>query len=379
MAENFDVNANTLLLKMLPLEVIFTICSYLGEEDIAALSLTSSGLKNTLGREALYNYFNSNATKYSKRGRVQLLERAFPSRFFCSWCDCFHVWDLLEGPANWQSQHGGNCRNLSCVLHIGDEYVLMDHHIRLAMNRHLYGPDYGLPLSALNFQMSDTQLAQQSMVRGMRVTDFSVECRIVKNRLILSASIDIFGPYHDTTSAGQDMERILSGFPIILAHSAHRLPRHLPIDTITCVISQAAMDATLTPAVGETSKNASMDYACEACATDFLITAEMETEVVNKGSAQATTFINRPISASSSNSKPKTPRLKQSLTLKLQVWRDLGTCRSPFDIQWRAHGKPLNGRANSYEATRRNMFNQGKGTVRILFESIDDDSGKAQV
>ncbi|KAJ4368191.1 hypothetical protein N0V83_006547 [Neocucurbitaria cava] len=177
---NNDISTSLATIKMkkappapllnLPIELIQQITSYLDNASAASFCLSSRFICYAVGTNHLSSYIGASKSRFEKRRTIEaVVERAFPGHWFCAWCDKFHAWSASDGPKEEASvalttagvgTKGANstgtkkgrrrdCAEFNSYLHDGSDYVLYYHHVRLAINRALWGPAHGIPLAAL--------------------------------------------------------------------------------------------------------------------------------------------------------------------------------------------------------------------------------------
>lgn len=136
-------------LEQLPPELKLKICEYLSPASLTALFTTCKSLRAVL----IHNNMIGKLPNLDQEQRVEflsLLERDLGNRFYvCTVCAKLHRFEPWWGPR----EVGHEPRGLNCPL-LDDKwrlwpYCLGWYHVRLVMNRHLYGPEYGVPLQNL--------------------------------------------------------------------------------------------------------------------------------------------------------------------------------------------------------------------------------------
>ncbi|ORY16738.1 hypothetical protein BCR34DRAFT_506712 [Clohesyomyces aquaticus] len=288
-------NQNTI--HKLPVEVIQQIASYLEPSNAAAFCLSTRFICYAVGTQQLHNFLSGPTSKIDRRKNIEVLERAFSSHWYCAWCDRFHRHDPAHGPRNLPSQSIRDCDECSSYLHAGTDYILTYKHARLALNRNLWGPDYGIPLEDFTFEKESTTKAFGSKVNVP--TQFSVSAKIVSSRLLLHSAFTIVIP--PSALQGKNFyAKLQKALPQIVY--GHRNDR----------AGHSGLFASINHAIGNNSKYTVQ--LCSTCATDYLVRVH---------SPNTDTFQTVP----------------EAILLSIQAWRDLGDCRSPFDACWRAHGE----------------------------------------
>ena len=133
-----SVNNGSSAFLQLPIDIVLYLLDYLREETLLCLAMTC---------KPLYALVSSKSRRISERGRrlfLQLLEGDVPGTYYCYDCDKlrpmpqYRVGDGGEDVCPKHSARGA-------VFDIG-KYRLPYRAARLVMNRHLYGPEHGIPL-----------------------------------------------------------------------------------------------------------------------------------------------------------------------------------------------------------------------------------------
>lgn len=206
------------------------------------------------------------------------------------------------------------------------------------MNKYLWGPDFGLALSAFDHSAYSKRTIRTRLQSIDISTKLSCEARIVEGHFILHAMYTFtlphqlcFPKYLPRSSSKAITDHVTPVIPHIV--SGHCSPHSTHTGMTDLLTKCIAMTLPETPVCG-----------CDVCATDFII------------------------SSSSQNAKDS----RGERTVCVEVWRDLGTGRNPFDPHWRAHG-------NCREAT--SVFkvrNNGvvAGTIKRAFEEKSGDAGR---
>jgi hypothetical protein len=310
----------------LPVELIQLTASYLDRISTASLCLACRYTCLAIGRNELVEHVTLSRPliKVQRRKNIEILERAFPSHWYCSWCDTFHLHDVNGGPTRLKSEKARECVEASSYLHDEWRYVVCHHHVKLAVNRALWGQDYGIGVEAF------THHTVTKRTSGKTVFDTRLQCeaRVVEGRLILHASFDVFlPPAPHIRRVGTGREVLVRDIIPIVPHvvSGHR-NSHAPHTGFKGTLADAVM-------YGSQSRV----ELCHVCATDFIAHYDSH-------NAESPTVLN------------------------FQVWRDLGNGRNPFDASWRAHGELGQGREGfASDALRLASFLPGD--IKKAFES----------
>lgn len=137
-------------LEQLTVELKLAICDILSPASVAALSLTSKYLRAVL----LYNNMIDQSLRVNGEQRIEflgLLERDIGQRFFlCTRCAILRRFQSGCGPMQKHYRFWTcGCSHMEDTYGCSLPYLLSHHHVRLIINRHLYGPDHGLSLRDL--------------------------------------------------------------------------------------------------------------------------------------------------------------------------------------------------------------------------------------
>lgn len=282
----------------LPIELIQRISFYLDNPSAASFCLSTRYICYAVGRDHLSNFLAAAYSKFERRKNIEILERAFPSHWYCAWCDKFHRHELDGGPKSFKNETRRDCAEFNSYLHDSWDYVLCYHHVRLALNRELWGREYGIGMDAFAYEES----ALRNIGKFPAQSYLKCEARIVSGRLFLHATYRLTVPSRDSFRHRGVIRTLMPALPHIVV--GHR-DSHSPHTGMHRALEKAIQINT-----------ASSLQLCSACATDFCV--NVDTNVV-------------------AESFPAP--LQSTAVLEIQVWRDLGNGRNPFDTQWRAHGE----------------------------------------
>ena len=301
----------------LPIELIQEITTYLSPYEAASFSLCSHNIYYTIGSLHLSAYLSSPKTKLERRQHLEVIERAFPTHWYCAWCDRFHKLEPGTGPTMLNEEESKrDCTEHCSYLHYNRQYVLTYHHIRLAMNRHLWGPGHGIPLSDLHYDHKSTA----SIFRTQYPISVTLIPRIVSSNLLLYSAFSIELPENMLCKKGL-WTALFPYIPHIVA--GHRNDR----EGHTGLKYQAKLQL-------QNPRSRSIQL-CSVCATDYLVT--VAPRFPSPLEYTPTSAISSVITGPSSSS------VTSYWILKIEAWRDLGGCRNPFSSCWRAHGEIGNG------------------------------------
>ncbi|KAF1945213.1 hypothetical protein EJ02DRAFT_339122 [Clathrospora elynae] len=308
----------------LPIELVQQISSYLDDASAAAFCLSSRYIYYALGTEVLSGHVEASKNRFEKRRTIEaVVERAFPGQWFCAWCDKFHAWSAEDGPTTVKEENKRDCTEFNSYLHGGDRYALCYHHVRLAINRALCGPEHGILLSAFEHE-------KRGMARIFKTpvpTKLAIEARIVQGRFVLHTSFAIILPSW-TKSDKNLLKQLWPTLPHILSGHRDSENGHTGL--------MAAIDN-----VVRRGWRYPFTQNCSTCATDWTVSS-YEFPHATGGQTR----------------------------LVIQSWRDLGTGRNPFEGGWRAHGVCTGGYSNSSTQVIR-LANIQAGDVRRAFDDVE--------
>jgi hypothetical protein len=289
-----NIKAPSATILTLPIELVQQVSTYLDDASSATFCLSSRYIYYALGTNALSKHVDASKNRFEKRRTIEaVVERAFPGHWFCAWCDRFHAWSPEDGPKNAGQEQGKrrDCADFNSFLHASPSYILRYHHIRLAVNAHLWGPEHGIPLSS--FEHAEKNMAKIS--RTHVPTNLKISAKIVESHFLLHTSFAIILPSYLSNSKNL-LKYLWPALPHVVAGHQDSDNGHTGI--------MAAIDN-----VARRGYRYPHTQNCSSCGTDWSVTAH-EFPHVTGGQVR----------------------------LVMQTWRDLGTGRTPFESGWRAHG-----------------------------------------
>lgn len=329
------VPSQTASLLTLPVELVQQITSYLDSPSAAAFCLSSRFVCYAVGTNHLLKYIDASKSRFEKRRTIEaVVERAFPGHWFCAWCDKFHAWHPRIGPLSTSQERKRDCAEFNSYLHDGSDYILCYHHVRLAVNRALWGPTHGLPLSAF----THTRSTMAKIFKTPVPTKLSCTARIASGRFLLHSSFAIILPAWSATNKTL-LRHLWPTLPHILA--GHRDSDH----------GHTGLMAALDNVVRRGWKYP-FTQLCATCATDWSVSAHAFPHASGG-----------------------------QVRLVVQTWRDLGAGRNPFETSWRAHGVPAGGGAAGQATEVMRLTTLSAGEIRGAFESAGEkekESGVAE-
>ncbi|KAJ3546085.1 hypothetical protein NM208_g2181 [Fusarium decemcellulare] len=173
-------------LKVFPDEIILTIADHLPGSSLALLGLTCRPFHQLFSR---YMPTRTLVPRREQENFWQILERDIGNLYFCHECVKPHRWDT------WGKRLGYAALRLSvgpCVFrwryscHPQPELIIPFPYAHLIINRHLYGPLHGLPVSKVEQNACTTRLENGGRLRK------TVQGRIINDELFLKKSLEIW-------------------------------------------------------------------------------------------------------------------------------------------------------------------------------------------
>jgi hypothetical protein len=319
----------------LPVELIQQVNAHLDTASAAAFCLSSRFIYYALGTNVLSGYVEASKNRFEKRRTIEaVVERAFPGHWFCGWCDKFHPWSADDGPKTPARGRRRDCADFNSYLYSGSDYVLRYHHVRLAINASLLGPEHGIPLSAFTHE-------QRSMAKIFKTpvpTKLSISAKISRGHFLLHSSFAIILPSFATRNRNL-LSTLWPTLPHILTGHHDSENGHSGL--------MAAVDN-----VVRRGWKYQFTQNCCMCATDWAVSAQ------------------------------QFPHATGGQTrLVVQTWRDLGNARTPFETGWRAHGVCAGeGWKTSTATCLLRVAGLQAGAIRLAFESAGaaEESGAVQ-
>ncbi|KAL7949954.1 hypothetical protein V8C42DRAFT_309064 [Trichoderma barbatum] len=160
-----------------PSDVLLLIGDYLNDSEILSLKLTC---RSTY---ALFPQTYKALPPYLKKRFLPLIEKdpLGKGTVHCHTCNKLHFFDETTGPHS-GSELAAAGKTLKCMSRdrfspAGNPFALNYTHARLALNRHLYGPEYGIPLANL--------CTEQSEHRDVMTLRCSTSAKILDDELFL--------------------------------------------------------------------------------------------------------------------------------------------------------------------------------------------------
>jgi hypothetical protein len=326
----------------LPTDILYVVSDHLDAASTWSLALTC--------RDLYCIGFPKTQRKLKapeKRALFTLLERDPFSKghYFCHKCTKLHRFDPECGPIG---EYDPNCsaRASTCVQRdifapTSNTFGFSYHHARLVMNRHLYGPEFGIPIENI--------CISHEAQRGDVTIACSTKAKIIHDELFMQRTYKFTVP----NGAGSDFRKT-SG------HRDFRLCEHLPLLRSSSVYQQgipelqarpidgaaaaaaAAITATATSTTTTTTTGTAEDQflacaqapgSCGLCLLDYDISIE---RAAGNGDAPAGDTASDSASAAASDSPDATTATVTECEWQVTInaYHQLGDCRSPDDWKW---------------------------------------------
>jgi hypothetical protein len=174
-----------------PASPILSIQEFLSQPEQFLLSLSCKALYPFRPRTSL--------VLENRRALLEVLQRSSPRFYYCAFCILLHPFDPQTALQNrviipYEVYTLGKCtarRGLNGSLELirfNYDCELAFYHVQLVMNRHFFGPQHGVPLSALEYE-NKTSYRESGLT-----TSESWTARIINNELFLSATYILSHP-----------------------------------------------------------------------------------------------------------------------------------------------------------------------------------------
>ncbi|KAH8734512.1 hypothetical protein BGZ61DRAFT_473242 [Ilyonectria robusta] len=305
-------------LDRMPMEILIMIDDHLTNASRMAFALTCRSIYPVHFDANKYPpLYPSLVTRKDREEFLQLLEKDVANLFFCHTCTVLHSWSTNWGISGSARLSYKPCKdwNYQQVTLCGIDQLKFCA-ARLFINCHLYGPAHGLPLSKLERQSNTTSpsgVHMQVVRRG----------RILEDELFILVTYTIKG----SQGRGGSLRRFMEQSDITICNHVHATDDSSTLyDWKAGKLRSHSLDVPLVPCETTTE-------SCPMCLTDY--------------SVQIT-------------------RLEQGQgwTVVLDVYKQLGGCRSPYDWKWRCASE------RSFMNEPRSINNQA-GVVRNRWATAD--------
>jgi len=309
----------------LPADIVLHLCSeHLPTASAASLSLTCRALFALLFPKLKVSLDKQAA---ERKGLLLLLEKDLgQSWWFCHTCSLLHPISSqgpiggVYGQPRKSTRPDHDSRSLNASGFSIDYQT-----VRLAMNRHFYGPPNGLPLENLYVEtFSDTVLPWEEVWSA----------RIIQDELFLSATRTVSGIdwTDETMRAALDRE-----WHEICGHVRTSGPPFACVTALRCAAPRPADYFIPCRDVVE---------SCHRCLTDYTTTVERKVGYAAEG-----------------------PRHKQPAAywlITVTAYYRLGSCRSPRDTKWDTFGRR---RTPAAYHMQRDTASYPRGSIKEMWES----------
>ena len=274
----------------LPVDVLFLISDHLETPEAFSLALTCRGLYS-IGLPQTQRKLEAD----DQRELLTTLERdpMGKGHYFCHKCVSLHTYHKTYGPRSTDEKLDKSqayvCGMRDRFAPNGNPFDLAYHHVRLVMNAHLYGPEYGIDLGNI--------CVKHEARREHYTVQCSTSANIVEDELFLRRTYTL-------TLTGADVD----AFRRCTGQRDFRLCEHMPFFRNSSIYHQAVPELQRRPRAA-TSKDpfvpcTNSPGSCGICLLDYDIT------IARMG------------------------RSGNTWRIKIDAYHQLGDCRSPHDWKW---------------------------------------------
>lgn len=326
-AAPLTASPESLLLQKLPVEVLLLVQDELHDTPQAAWALS-------LTCKALYGLLTPRAPLLGPRARdslLKLLEKdasVGSHLYFRPTCHTLHSFSKSWGPHTREHRllfeldthsitYARPCYEATWDSSVLLNYNLGYHHARLVVNRHLYGPPNGLPLSNLN--------RSPSTGWGFGWWEQSCSAKVIDNELFLCrtytlrtgggvfANSWLLRPSRNEREHQKVREEISKYGCSICAHGYIKKP------TDDAAFAMPEPNASLSPDDPRQLFSPCQDVlgSCSFCLTDYYTTIKWQTAETKQQQQRA-----------------RKRRLVDGWLITIVAYHQFGSCRSPFDWKW---------------------------------------------
>lgn len=296
----------------IPPEILLAIIAFLDRPSLLSLALTC--------RTFFLYYFPQplQLSSTEKQDFLALLERDVPHHYFCHFCLKLHRWRMSwfrhfdsEIP-HYYMKHEDTCREKYQIKHSGMPTLLYPL-ARVIMNRHFYGAAHGPPAKVLS-----TSVRWRWDHKYHKVW----KLRIIGDELMLSSDITIY-PNEKLENPRKAID-----------YASHPICAHLTTSQYSHPQKQLPELAARCPTYCFISCHESIK-SCPVCLTDYCISITLQ---------------------------------EKRWVIKINVYNQLGSVRSPFDWKWSSMVKP---KERSEEPQSRHLLGHRPGMARHLWSKAD--------
>lgn len=297
----------------IPPEIMLAILAYLDRPSLLSFALTC--------RTFFLFYFPQppQLSSTEKHDFLALLEKDAPRHYFCHFCLKLHRWrgswfrHFDSDIPHYYLKHRDTCREENQIKHIGMPTLLYPL-ARVIMNRHFYGVTHGPPVKVLSTSVS---------WRWDHKYNKMWRTRIIGDELMLSSNITIY-PNENRENPRKAID-----------YASHSICPHLTTSECSYPQKQLPELASRYPTDCFISCHESIN-SCPECLTDYCISIN---------------------------------RQEKRWVIKINVYNQLGSVRSPFDWKWSGMIKP---KERSEERQPRHLLGHRPGMVRHLWSKADN-------
>ncbi|UKZ73609.1 hypothetical protein TrVFT333_001257 [Trichoderma virens FT-333] len=268
-----------------PSDILLLIGDYLNDSEILSFKLTC---RSTY---ALFPQTFKALPPYLKKRFLPMIEKdpLGKGTVYCHPCNRLHPFVETTGPQS-GPELGVDGKRLKCMSRdrfspTGNPFTLSYIHARLAMNRHLYGPEYGIPLANL--------CTEQSERRDLMTVQCSTSAKIMDDELFLQRTYVL-------TVAGGDVAE----FRKCTGARDFKLCEHTSFFPATSPFRHSIPELLKKPATGGDGLVPCCEApgSCGLCLMDYDITIQ--------------------------------PCADESYRIVIRATHQVGACRSPRDWKW---------------------------------------------
>jgi hypothetical protein len=271
----------------LPSEIILMIASHMDNPSRLALALTNRRIYSLCCNERLP------LNLAEKEKLLLLLEKDIATLYFCHRCVKLHHWHRRwsRSICPWYEETMPCKRSGLDRLYLPHVHSIPYYYARLVMNRHLYGPTHGPPITKLE-ERADSLYYSNGVVKTV-----TQHARIINGQLYILSVISMSHSRGDSVLLRDQINKTNTSVCPHLTMASTSWPGYAPSQLPELVENSAA------PSRFQLCQQAF--GSCVFCLTDYNI------EISWQGT-------------------------KKGHVVKVFVYRRLGDCRSPFDWNWRA-------------------------------------------
>ncbi|KAL6808002.1 hypothetical protein GGI42DRAFT_351426 [Trichoderma sp. SZMC 28013] len=268
-----------------PSDVLLLIGDYLNDAEILSLKLAC---RSTY---ALFPQTYKSLPPYLKKRFLPIIEKdpLGKGTVYCHVCNRLHPFNETTGPHS-GPELGVDGKRLKCMSRdrfspAGNPFTLSYTHARLAMNSHLYGPEYGIPLANL--------CTEQTERRDLMTMRCSTSAKIMDDELFLQRTYAL-------TVADRDVAE----FRKCTGARDIKLCEHTSLFPASSPFRQSIPELLKKPAAGGDGLVPCREApgSCGLCLMDYDITIQ--------------------------------PCADESSSIVIRAIHQLGSCRSPRDWKW---------------------------------------------